>query len=251
VHLSEENNGKAKPAQPGNRRRRLRAEERRESILNAANMVFGQRGYDTVRIDDVAAAAGISKALIYEHFRSKQELYAELMNRAALEMLDRIVAAGSAPDTAGPLRLERGAQAGFSFVTEKPEAFQMFVRDVTDPEVAQQQAALRRGAVAAMVGLMEMEPPITRAGLERRHLEQLAEMVVGGFYALGDWWLRNRDEDVSELISIMVSFMWLGLGRMQEGERMGSLAAGGNDVADAENDSHDPHGSLSQARPSA
>jgi AcrR family transcriptional regulator len=232
----------------GKRRRRLRAEERRESILNAANMVFGQRGYDTVRIDDVATAAGISKALIYEHFRSKQELYAELMNRAALEMLDRIVAAGSAPGISGSQRLEQGAEAGFAFVTAKPEAFQMFVRDVTDPEVAQQQAALRRGAVAAMVGLMEMEPPNTRIGLERRNLEQLAEMVVGGFYALGDWWLRNREAEVSELISMMLSFMWLGLGRIQEGERMGSLAAGGNDVADAETDSHE---SLSRARPPA
>src|SRR5205814_5190895 len=118
------------------RKRRLRAEERRESILNAANLVFGQRGYDTVRIDDVAGAAGISKALIYEHFRSKQELYAELMNRAALEMLDRIVSAGSEPDAEGVARLERGAAAGFAFVAEQPEAFQMFVRDVTDPEVA-------------------------------------------------------------------------------------------------------------------
>jgi hypothetical protein len=76
-------------------------------------------------------------------------------------------------------------------------------------------------------------------------------MVVGGFYALGDWWLRNRDAEVSDLISIMLSFMWLGLGRMQEGERLGSLAAGGNDVADAENDSHDSHGSLPRARPPA
>jgi AcrR family transcriptional regulator len=224
---------------PGKRRRRLRAEERRESILTAANLVFGRRGYDTVRIDDVASEAGISKALIYEHFRSKQELYGELMNRAALEMLDRIVAAGSAPGAMGAARLERGADAGFSFVTEKPEAFQMFVRDVTDPEVAQQQAALRRGAVAAIVGLMEMEPSRTRAGLERRNLEQLAEMVVGGFYALGDWWLRNRDADVSELISMMISFMWLGLGRMQEGERWGERPAGGNYVADAEHVSHE------------
>ena len=57
-----------------------------------------QHGYEHVRIDDVAAAAGISKALIYEHFRSKQELYSELMNRAAIEMLGRIVAAASAPE---------------------------------------------------------------------------------------------------------------------------------------------------------
>jgi AcrR family transcriptional regulator len=224
---------------PSKRRRRLRAEERRESILDAANLIFGQRGYDTVRIDDVAAAAGISKALIYEHFRSKQELYAELMNRAALEMLDRIVAAGSEPDAAGVTRLERGAQAGFAFVTEKPEAFQMFVRDVTDPEVAQQQAALRRGAVAAMVGLMEMEPPDTRQGLERRNLEQIAEMMVGGFYALGDWWLRNRDADVSELVSMMINFMWLGLGRMQKGERWDPMPAGGNSGADAEHHSRE------------
>ncbi len=230
------------------RRRRLRAEERRESILDAGNMVFGQRGYDTVRIDDVAAAAGISKALIYEHFRSKQELYGELMNRAALEMLDRIVAAASEPGAEGANRLERGGQAGFSFVTEKPEAFQMFVRDVTDPEVAQQQAALRRGAVAAMVGLMEMEPPHTRRGLERRNLEQLAEMIVGGFYSLGDWWLRNRDADVSELISMMINFMWLGMGRMQEGERWESPSGGGNPAAHAE---HDSDGSLTQPHPPA
>jgi AcrR family transcriptional regulator len=224
-------------------RRRLRAEERRESILDAANILFGQRGYDTVRIDDVATAAGISKALIYEHFRSKQELYGELMNRAALEMLERIVAAASAPDASGPSRLERGAAAGFAFVTEKPEAFQMFVRDVTDPEVAQQQAELRRSAVAAMVGVMELEPPETRAGLERRNLEQIAEMLVGGFYALGDWWLRNRDADVSEMISIMLSLMWLGLGRMQQGERSGTLPPSGSGIANAE---HDGHGSLTR-----
>ena len=221
----------------GRPRRRLRAEQRRESILHSANIVFGQRGYDTVRIDDVAAAAGISKALIYEHFRSKQELYSELMNRAALDMLDRIVAAGSSQEAMGVTRLEMGAVAGFSFVREQPEAFQMFVRDVTDPEIAQQQAALRRGAVAAMVGLMEMEPIETRAGLERRNLEQIAEMVVGGFYALGDWWLRNRDADVSELVSMMLSFMWLGLGRMQQGERLRPRASGGKVVADGEQQS--------------
>ena len=63
-----------------------------------------------MRIDDIAAAAGISKALIYEHFRSKQELYGELMNRAALEMLDRIVAAASAPGEGGRARLEHAAR---------------------------------------------------------------------------------------------------------------------------------------------
>ena len=217
-------------SESGKPRKRLKAEERRESILRAANSVFGQHGYEHVRIDDVAAAAGISKALIYEHFRSKQELYVELMNRAAIDLLGRIVAAASAPGVEGAARLEAGSKAGFGFVAEQPEAFQMFVRDVTDPEVAAVQAALRRGAVSAMVGVMEMEPVATREGLERRHLEQLAEMMVGGYYALADWWLRNRESDIDELTAIQLSFMWIGLGRMQRGERW-SLASFGGKLA--------------------
>jgi AcrR family transcriptional regulator len=217
-------------SESGKPKKRLKAEERRESILRAANSVFGQHGYEHVRIDDVAAAAGISKALIYEHFRSKQELYVELMNRAAIDLLGRIVAAASAPGVEGAARLEAGSKAGFGFVAEQPEAFQMFVRDVTDPEVAAVQSALRRGAVSAMVGVMEMEPVETREGLERRHLEQLAEMMVGGYYALADWWLRNREADIDELTAIQLSFMWLGLSRMQRGERW-SLASFGGKLA--------------------
>jgi AcrR family transcriptional regulator len=225
-------------SEPGKPRRRLKAEERRESILSAANTVFGQHGYEHVRIDDVAAAAGISKALIYEHFRSKQELYSELMSRAANELLERVGAAASAPGVDGPGRLEEGVSAGFSFVAEQPEAFQMFVRDVTDPEIAQVQARLRAHYVAMMVAVMELEPPERQEGLERRHLEQLAEMMVGGWYSLADWWLRHRDADVNELISILLSFMWLGLGRMQQGERWSLASPGGRLAPGTEKDGH-------------
>jgi AcrR family transcriptional regulator len=223
-------------SEPGKPRRRLKAEERRESILDAANTIFGQRGYEHVRIDDVAAAAGISKALIYEHFRSKQELYSEVMSRAANELLERVAAAAAAPGVDGSARLEEGVTAGFSFVAEQPESFQMFVRDVTDPEIAALQARLRAHYVTMMVDVMQLEPPERQAGLERRHLEQLAEMIVGGWYALAEWWLRHRDANVDELIAILLSFMWLGLGRMQQGERWDLRSFGGKLAPEAERD---------------
>ena len=219
-------------------RRRLSAEERRESILQAANEVFGQRGYEHVRIDDVAAAAGISKALIYEHFASKQELYIELMNNAAKEMLGLLVAAASAPGMAGALRMENAAAAGFQYVQEHPHAFHMFVRDVTDPEISERQEALRRSAVTAMADVMEMEPPETRAGMTRQHTEQLAEMVVAGYYALADWWLRNPDFPRMEVVRSMLQFMWLGLGRLQDGDRW-ELTLEGNVRRGAETPSRD------------
>ena len=223
-------------------RRRLSAEERRESILEAANHVFGEHGFEHVRIDDVAAAAGISKALIYEHFESKQELYSELMNQAAMELLSVLVQAASAPGMEGALRMENAAAAGFQWVQEHPHAFHTFVRDVTDPGISAQQEALRRGAVTAMADVMEMEPPETRAGMARRQTEQLAEMIVGGWYALAEWWLRHQDVPREELMTSMLGFMWLGLGQMQDGARW-ELQLGGNVRTGAETASRDGTGS--------
>jgi AcrR family transcriptional regulator len=200
-------------------RRRLSAEKRRESILGAANQVFGERGYEHVRIDDIAAAAGISKALIYEHFRSKSELYIELMNRAAVELGKRLVGAAAAPGVTGSGRLEGAAFELFAFVDEQPDSFHMFVRDVTDPEIASQQDALRGGFVSAMADIMEMEPPEKRVGLGRDQTMQLGAMVVAGAYALAEWALQNPKTDRRELAAMMCSFMWLGLGRIQDGER--------------------------------
>ena len=223
-------------------RRRLSAEERRESILDAANHVFGEHGYENVRIDDVATAAGISKALIYEHFASKQELYGELMSRAAMDLVGLLVQAASAPGMEGPLRMENAAAAGFLWVQENPHAFHMFIRDVTDPEISAQQESLRRASVTAMADVMEMEPPETRAGVERRQTEQLAEMIVGGWYALAEWWLRHPEVPREELMTSMLGFMWLGLGQMQDGARW-ELKLGGNVRTAAETAPHDGKGS--------
>jgi AcrR family transcriptional regulator len=225
-------------------RRRLSAEQRRESILDAANEVFGEHGFEHVRIDDVATAAGISKALIYEHFESKQDLYSELMDRAALDLLRVLVDAATAPGMEGPLRMENAAAAGFQWVQEHPHAFHMFIRDVTDPEISAKQEELRRTSVTAMADVMEMEPPETRAGMKRRQTEQIAEMIVGGWYALCEWWLRHQDVPREELMTSMLGFMWLGLGRMQDGERW-ALQLGGNVRSGAETASRDGTGSES------
>lgn len=55
--------------------------ERREQILSASLEVFIQKGYTDTKIADIAAAAGISHGLIYHYFRSKEEIYAELVGR--------------------------------------------------------------------------------------------------------------------------------------------------------------------------
>ncbi len=49
--------------------------ERQQAILNAGYRVFSQNTYKKTPVGEVAAAAGISKSLLFYYFRNKQELY--------------------------------------------------------------------------------------------------------------------------------------------------------------------------------
>src|SRR5262249_16386521 len=61
------------------RRRRLRGEERRESILRAARRVFAEHGFSGTTTRALAEAAGVSEALLFQHFASKEALYAAML----------------------------------------------------------------------------------------------------------------------------------------------------------------------------
>ena len=75
--------------EPGSRRGRAHnAEGAREAILNAAEIVFAEHGFDGARIDVIAAASGYNKSLIFQYFDDKLGLYAEIVKRADKEMTE-------------------------------------------------------------------------------------------------------------------------------------------------------------------
>src|SRR4051795_4008768 len=61
---------------------RMPRDQRRAQLLDAANEVFTTRGYHAAAMDDIAAAAGISKPVLYQHFDSKLDLYLALLDQA-------------------------------------------------------------------------------------------------------------------------------------------------------------------------
>ena len=60
----------------------------REAILNAAEAVFAEHGFDGARIDAIAEAAGYNKSLIFQYFDSKLGLYGEVVRRADAQTRD-------------------------------------------------------------------------------------------------------------------------------------------------------------------
>ncbi|WP_223695114.1 TetR/AcrR family transcriptional regulator [Leifsonia poae] len=68
---------------------RIPAGERREQILAAASLVFGERGYFGATTDQIAKAAGISQPYVVRMFGSKETLFVEVLARA----LDKVLVA--------------------------------------------------------------------------------------------------------------------------------------------------------------
>jgi TetR/AcrR family transcriptional repressor of mexJK operon len=60
----------------------------REHILDTAAQLFTEHGYEPVHVSDVARAAGVGKATLYEHFKSKSELFIECVDRLTNAMVE-------------------------------------------------------------------------------------------------------------------------------------------------------------------
>ncbi|MEP6842244.1 MAG: TetR/AcrR family transcriptional regulator [Pseudolysinimonas sp.] len=72
---------------------RMRAEDRRELILQAATEVFGERGYFGATTDAIARTAGVSQPYVVRMFGTKEVLFLEVLQRALGKLLDAFRAA--------------------------------------------------------------------------------------------------------------------------------------------------------------
>ena len=202
-------------------RRRLTADERRRAILTAAQDVFASRGFHGSSIDEIAQAAGISKALIYEHFPSKKDLHASLLDMHVQELFDRL-AANAATEEPGHMRLRNGLAAFLGWVEEERGAFRMVFRDAADPEVADVVVRIQGQVTAAVAALMATEPMAPAASEEARErgIRMLAQQLTGGVQSLALWWIDNPEVARSVVLDSAMDFCWLGLERVRDGKHM-------------------------------
>jgi AcrR family transcriptional regulator len=205
-------------------RKRLTAGERRVAIQRSALEVFAERGYHTTSIDDIARAAGISKALIYEHFASKQELHADLLEVQASELYRRVANAVEAVEAeSGSARLTAGLEAYLSFVEERRDAWRVLFRETVDPESAaalDRVSAQIRTLVAALIAQDPGATPRDEAHPETdRGIQQLAQMLVGAIQSSANWWDDHREVRRERVLETAMEFAWFGLERLGRGER--------------------------------
>jgi AcrR family transcriptional regulator len=200
----------------------MSAPARREAILDAALEEFAANGFYETSLEGVADRAGISKALIYEHFSSKRDLHEALLARYRQKLLERVIGTSSARTP--ELRLRAGADAFFGFVEENREPWRLMVRNPMEAGgeggVGQRQAEMAH-AVAALIHAdtpQELEEGQTAEEADLR-AELGGQQLVGAMRALANWWDDHREVPRERLVLALMNFCWTGLERVRRGDR--------------------------------
>jgi AcrR family transcriptional regulator len=179
-------------AQTTAQRTRLPRAEREQQVLDIAHARFAADGYAAVTMDDVAAAAGVTKPLLYAYFGNKERLYLACMHRAGDAMLATVGAAiGEADGPADALR--RGLHAFFQFVDGDRDAWRVLF-DETQPaggELAKGVADYRDRLLALVAETqLALIPPASR-DRAATEVEALSNALLGASEALARWWLKT------------------------------------------------------------
>jgi len=209
-------------ASSGQIRRRLPAAERRELILGAAIDAFADTGYHQTSLEEVGRRAGVSKALIYEHFPSKAELYGELLETYVHELLDRVRGAVLPIEEGAEARLMAGLEGFLDFVEERRDAWRLLIRNRASEDVADLFERLFE-EVAAVVGALlarEMPAEVLPEGVGfDLMVEATARQLLGSITFMADWWDEHREVPKVQVLAMIMEFSWVGLERAASGER--------------------------------
>jgi len=104
--------------------------DRREQILDRAEVAFGEGGFAGARIQDIAAQVGIRRPSLLHHFRDKRALYGAVVVRIVADLADRI----STPTRdVGVERVESLVGVFVEFLLERPNAGRVLLRHLMDP----------------------------------------------------------------------------------------------------------------------
>jgi AcrR family transcriptional regulator len=168
-------------------RQRLPVAERRAVIVEAAGRLFGERGYEATRLDEIAAAAGVTKPIVYRHFDSKRDLYLALLDRHRDDLAGFVASIPAEGST--EQRLRSVLEVWLDYVEARSYAWKMLFRDTGGgPEIAARRREVHARARAVLVELIRS---LAATPVPRRELEPLAELMSMGMAALVLWWIED------------------------------------------------------------
>jgi AcrR family transcriptional regulator len=138
---------------------RRSAEERRESILDAALVEFAAKGLDGTSTEDIARRAGISQPYVFRLFGTKKALFAEACRRCMLEVVEAMAAAGRGKSGEDALAAMGAAYIELLEADPRRLKLQMHMYAASDEPEIREVAREGYGALVRFVERLSGAPP--------------------------------------------------------------------------------------------
>jgi AcrR family transcriptional regulator len=192
--------------------KRLPRAERERQALEAARTLFAARGFAAVTMDEVAAAIGVTKPLLYTYFGNKEQLFLACM-RPAGDALVETVARAVAPAGSPAEALRAGVHAFFAFVDADRRAWRvLFDETLHASGVLDASASQQRERLTALIAANQLARlPAERREAARAEIEGLSTALLAAAEALARWWLRTEAMPAAEAAELLVRTVEPGL----------------------------------------
>ena len=204
---------------------RMSGQERRAQLLDVGRKLFAEKGFEAVSVEEIAAKAGVSKPVVYEHFGGKEGLYAVVVDRELAYLLDSMLKAlgDEGEDVPARVLLERAGMALFDYIDRYPDGFRILVRDV--PAAREDEIGFTGTFTTVIVDVAEKVTDVLKDQFRAHKLDPkwaplYAQMLVGMVAQTGQWWLDARRPKKDEVVAHLVNLAWNGLQNMEAKPRL-------------------------------
>ena len=147
-------------SEPLKTRREREKQARYDTILDAAELVFSEKGYERTSMDDIAQTASLSRALLYVYFKDKAAIQRGIMLRAGHSLFRRFEEARQTADN-GLAQIRAMGESYYRFYLEEPDYFSALTKASTamaeaDESQAEEMLCSKSDLMELMVGAIEL-----------------------------------------------------------------------------------------------
>src|SRR5213592_2429300 len=190
----------------------MTGKERRAQLIDIGRKLFAEKGFDATTVEEIAAKAGVSKPVVYEHFGGKEGLYAVVVDREMSSLLDAIT--GALTSSGHPRELlEQAAFALLDYVETSSDGFRILVRDSPVAQSTGSFASLISDAASQVEHILAHE--FRTRGLDPKTAPLYAQMLVGMVALTGQHWLDHRKLKKPDVAAHLVNLAWNGLSGLE------------------------------------
>src|ERR1700744_5076995 len=190
----------------------MTGQERRQQLLAIGGRLFAERGFDGPSIEEIAAQAGVSKPVVYEHFGGKEGLYAVVVDREVEHLTQFAMTPLGGPHTQP--KFEAAPASLLRYIEENADGFRILVRDSSPGSGGGTYGPL----LADIAGQVQyiIADFLKSRGRDPKLAPMYSQMMVGMVAFTGQWWLDARKPKLEQVAANMIDLAWNGLAQLEE-----------------------------------